>query len=154
MAKAGRPKLIQSPEILWSLFEEYKVWAKDNPILIEDYVGKDADRVMREKPRALTMEGFENFVAYKPDMPTDLDQYFSNRDGAYEGFVSICSRIRREIRSDQIEGGLAGIYNASITQRLNGLVDKSETKIQANVSQVDYTKLSDAALEEIANAKP
>lgn len=150
---AGRPLLIKTPEILWSLFEEYKEWAKNNPIRIEDYVGKDAARVMREKPRPLTMEGFENFVAYKPDMPTDLDQYFANREGRYEAFVSICSRIRREIRSDQIEGGLAGVYNASITQRLNGLVDKSETKVEANVSQVDYSKLSDAALEEIANAK-
>ncbi|WP_257657713.1 DNA-packaging protein [Parapedobacter lycopersici] len=127
---AGRPLLIKSPEILWSLFEEYKEWAKNNPILIEDYVGKDADRVMRQKPRALTMEGFESFVAYNPDMPIGLQNYFANTGGAYEEFLTICSRIRTEIRSDQIEGGMAGIYNPSITQRLNGLTDKLE---QTNV---------------------
>lgn len=129
---AGRPKLIKSPEILWSLFEEYKEWAKDNPILIEDYVGKDADRVMRQKPRALTMEGFETFVARKPDMPFGLERYFANSDGGYGQFLTICSRIRAEIRSDQIEGGLAGIYNPSITQRLNGLTDKVE---QTNIGE-------------------
>lgn len=132
MAKAGRPKLIQSPEILWSLFEEYKEWVKENPILIEDYVGKDAKRVMREKPRALTMEGFENYVSRKPYMPVGLEDYFANSNGSYSEFSTICSHIRREIRSDQIEGGLAGIYNPSITQRLNGLTDKVE---QTNIGE-------------------
>lgn len=129
---AGRPKLIKSPEILWSLFEEYKEWAKDNPILIEDYVGKDAKRVMREKPRALTMEGFENYVSRQPEMPVGLEDYFANSNGSYSEFSTICSHIRREIRSDQIEGGLAGIYNPSITQRLNGLTDKVE---QTNIGE-------------------
>ena len=40
--------------------------------------------------------------------------------------MGICTRIRAEIRQDQIDGGMAGIYNTSITQRLKGLVDKSD----------------------------
>lgn len=148
----GVHKLIDSPDLLWSLFIDYKKWADGNPLKIEDYVGKEAERVLREKPRALTMEGFENYVANIPKMPWSLDSYFANREGRYEDFVSVCSRIRREIRTNQIEGGLAGIYNPSITQRLNGLVEKTESKVEATVSQVDYSKLSDAALEEIANA--
>ncbi|MNT91434.1 hypothetical protein D3C72_2325300 [compost metagenome] len=86
-------------------------------------------RVMREKPRALTMEDFENYVADIDDMPVALDQYFANRENRYTDFVSICSRIRREIRADQIAGGMAGVYNPSITQRLNGLVEKTESKV-------------------------
>ena len=35
-----------------------------------------------------------------------------------------------EIRQDQIEGGMSGIYNPSITQRLNGLTDKSEVMVK------------------------
>jgi hypothetical protein len=30
------------------------------------------------------------------------------------------------IRQDQIEGGMAGVYNPSITQRLNGLKENIE----------------------------
>lgn len=122
-------KMIETPEILWQHFKDYKEWVEENPRLIEDYVGKDADRVMRKKPRALTMEGFEEFVADIPDMPMELSQYFANREGRYEAFVPICSRIKRSIREDQISGGMAGIYNPSITQRLNGLVEKSETTV-------------------------
>lgn len=125
----GRYKLIDSPETMWKLFQDYKEWVKNNPILIEDYVGKDALRVMREKPRCLTMEGFECFVADLDGMPFGLQHYFANTDNAYDDFLTICSRIRNEIRHDQISGGMAGIYNPSITQRLNGLVDKTENKV-------------------------
>ena len=125
----GRFKLIESPEKMWSLFLEYKEYIKRQPIKVGDWVGGMAMPVTREKERPLTLEGFENYVANLPNMPQDLQHYFSNLDGAYEDFLSICSRIRREIRQDQIEGGMAGIYNPSITQRLNGLVDKTENKV-------------------------
>jgi hypothetical protein len=55
-----------------------------------------------------------------------LGDYFSNRNDAYTDFSAICRAIKREIREDQISGGMAGIYNPSITQRLNGLVDKTQ----------------------------
>ena len=126
----GRFKLINSPEMMWELFDKYKRWVSDNPIEIEDYVGKDAMRVMRQKPRPLTMEGFECFVMANTDLNyPDLKQYFENRNEAYTDFSPICSRIRHEIRHDQISGGMAGIYNPSITQRLNGLVEKTESRI-------------------------
>jgi len=43
--------------------------------------------------------------------------------------MEVCSRIKKSIRKDQIEGGMVGQYNPSITQRLNGLVEKQETSI-------------------------
>ena len=129
----AKKKYIQTPEILWKLFIDYKESVKNNPILIEDYVGKDAQRVMREKPRCLTMEGFENFVAEIDGMPMDLGDYFANTNDKYSEFSTICSRVKRNIRQDQIEGGMAGVYNPSITQRLNGLAEKTENKI--NIEQ-------------------
>lgn len=125
----GRYKLIQSPDALLTYFNQYKEWVKENPIEIEDYVGKGANRVMREKPRPLTMEGFEDWL-FQNNIIDGVDQYFSNQGEAYSEFLGICRAIRRSIRKDQIEGGMAGIYNPSITQRLNGLVDKTESKIQ------------------------
>ena len=125
---AGRPRIFQEPKDLWNAFQSYLDWAEKNPLVIEDYVGKDAVRVMREKPRAISMEGFSVWL-FNNDVCSDVWQYFGNRDDAYTEFISICRAIKENIRTHQIEGGMAGIYNPSITQRLNGLVDKQENKI-------------------------
>jgi hypothetical protein len=45
-------------------------------------------------------------------------------------------RILDEIRNDQIEGGSVGQYNASITQRLNGLTDKQEIKTEEKITNL------------------
>jgi hypothetical protein len=119
----GKPQYIESPERMWELFQEYKQWAKDNPFTQKDWVGKDGDQVMREKERPLTMEGFERYV-FEQGLNGELSHYFANYEKRYTEYIAICSRIRKEIRGDQIEGGMAGIYNPSITQRLNGLVDR------------------------------
>jgi hypothetical protein len=126
----GRYKLIESPDVLWDLFLQYKKSCKESPIYVQDYVGKDASEVWRQKERCLTFEGFEDFVADIDGMPMDLGDYFANSNGSYADFSTICSRIKRAIRKDQIEGGMAGIYNASITQRLNNLVDKSQVEFR------------------------
>lgn len=149
----GLHKLIDKPELMWSMFKDYVEYVKSNPRRVQDFVGKDAEMVYREKEVPLTMEGFEEYVADIPGMPLSLEQYFSNRDGRYEDFVAICSRIRRSIRKDQIEGGMVGQYNASITQRINGLVEKTESKVEAKVEQIDYSQLSESTLNEIAKLK-
>ena len=121
----GKNKYIETPEILWKLFLDYKEFTKAKPIKVKDWVGKDADEVHREKEKPLTIEGFENYLE-DHEIINDLSNYFANSNNAYSEYSTICSRIKRNVRQDQIEGGMAGIYNPSITQRLNGLVDKKE----------------------------
>src|SRR5690606_16490005 len=132
----AKNKYIETPEKMWELFTKYKEWASNNPILVEDYVGKDADRLLREKPRRLTMEGLENFVAEIPEMPLTLVHYFNNTDSNYDDYLSICSHVKRQIRQNQIEGGMAGVFNPSITQRLNGLVEKKSIDGNISVQQI------------------
>lgn len=133
----GRPKAIESPEAMYNLFQEYCQHTKANPIKVKDWVGGMAKPVVREKEIPLTMEGFEIY-GFRQGIVIGLDQYFANREGRYEEFVSICSRIRKEIRDDQIKGGMAGIFNPSITQRLNNLVEKTENKHE--VSEIKITR--------------
>lgn len=126
---AGRPKSIESPEKMWEHFTAYKKSVKDRPKLVHDFVGKEAESVYREKERPLTFEGFENYL-FEQRVCSGVDQYFNNQDGLYTEFMDICRAIKRIIREDQIEGGMTGIYNPSITQRLNGLVERSETTVK------------------------
>ena len=125
----SKRKYIETPEKMWELFEQYKAQTKSNPILVQDFVGKDGDEVYRRKERPLTVDGFECWC-YDNDIISDLSHYFMNLDNRYNDYVGICSRIRKAVRNDQIEGGMSGIYNPSITQRLNGLTDKSEMTVK------------------------
>jgi hypothetical protein len=70
----------------------------------------------------------------------DLSHYFANTNNRYKRFLTIVTRIRREVRNDQIGGGMAGIYNASITARLNNLVEKKEI---TNVEQPLFPDVSE-----------
>lgn len=126
----AKKKYIETPEELYSLFEEYKKVVKSTPILVKDWVGKDGDTVYREKEKPLTMDGFEVFVFHKDHKLNYIHDYFDNKNGAYDEYSVICRMIEREIRNDQIIGGMVNIYNSSITQRLNGLVDKKENTIK------------------------
>ena len=122
----GKHKYIETPEKMWILFEDYIKHLKNNPIIIKDWVGGMAKEVLREKERPVTMEGFREF-GHKQGVT--IKHYFDNVGGAYDDYCTICTRIKDYIRTEQIEGGMAGIYNPSITQRLNNLVEKNETKV-------------------------
>lgn len=124
----GKKKYIETPEKMWEYFESYKKWVKSNPIQVQDYVGKDAEMVYRTKERPLTIDGFECWC-YDNEIISDLSQYFANTEQRYTEYQTICSRIRKAVRTDQIEGGMAGIYNPSITQRLNNLTERTENTI-------------------------
>lgn len=119
----GVPKLIPSPDIMWQHFVNYREITKNSPFEVHDFVGKEAIEVYRKKQRCISFEGFCNYLDNE-DVITTPEHYFMNYQGRYEEFVGVCARIKRLIRQDQIEGGMAGIYNPSITQRLNNLVER------------------------------
>ena len=123
----GRPKNIKSPDELWEHFCNYKTDTKANPRKRMVFGGKDFNKDYELLERPLTIEGFENYC-FEKDIISDLGDYFKNKEGRYSDFAPICSRIKSAIRQDQIEGGLVGQYNPSITQRLNGLTEKVEAE--------------------------
>ena len=124
----GNGKYIETPEKMWEYFEAYRSQVKANPRTKTVFPGKDAIPQREPLERPLTLEGFENWCA-DAGIIEDLSNYFANTKGNYSDYSTICSRIRRVIRQDQIEGGMVGQYNASITQRLNSLVDKQENQV-------------------------
>lgn len=119
----GKNKYIKTPEDLYKLFEEYKEKTKSSPRRKTIKGNKDFILSDQELEVPLTISGFRVF-SYKKGL--SVNHYFSNTDGSYDEYRTICLIIKDEIRQDQIEGGMVGMYNPSITQRLNGLTDKKE----------------------------
>ena len=124
---AGHPRNIETPEKMWELFLSYQKQTKANPRYKTQFVGREGDMVKEPLERPLTLEGFENYCY---DIVGVVGQYFDNQDDLYKEYIAICRMIRKHIRQDQIEGGMVGQYNPSITQRLNGLVERQETTIK------------------------
>ena len=113
---------------MWMHFLEYKENVDNNPRKKVEYVGRDGDKVETPLRVPLTIEGFENYVYDKYGM--NIHDYLYSSDERYKSFSTVRSRVKSFVRQDQIEGGMVGQYNASITQRLNGLTDKQEHTVR------------------------
>jgi hypothetical protein len=135
-------RIFHKPEEIEKAFNDYKENLKEEgkQWLKIQYVGKDGERKADAQKVPLTMEGFERFCY---DRYGVVEQYFKNKDGYYDLFVPICSRVKKEIRENQITGGLLGFYNPSITQRLNSLVDKTATEVSGGLNIPDVPDISE-----------
>lgn len=134
-------KMYESQDELYSVFEEYKadLHAEAQRWPRVQYVGKDGRRVEDYPKLPLTYEGF--LIWARRNGKGTLHHYFDNPKGVdgkgrYDAFREVCTHIKQEIRNDQITGGLLGVYNNSITQRLNGLTDN------VNVNNTGAVKVS------------
>ena len=118
-------RIFKSPhelELAWKAYKDHLIEESSKWLKIQ-YVGKEGQRMTDKMKLPYTMDGFEVFCYNNYGT---VEQYFKNKDGYYTDFVPICSHIKKEIRENQITGGMLGIYNPSITQRLNNLVEKVE----------------------------
>lgn len=111
---------------LWDEFKQYAALVKSNPKKVEDYVGKDGNRVHREREAPLTFDGFVLYCIDK--FGYSCRQYFypHNKKADYSDYKDVVDRILMSIRNDQIVGGMTNIYNHGITARLNGLKENIE----------------------------
>jgi hypothetical protein len=132
----GKHKYIETPEKLWQMFETYREYVINNPRTIDKAL--QSGKVVKETLRVpLTMEGFEIWCI---ENYSDCHHYFDNTDGRYSAYGTICRTIKKAIRRDQIEGGMVGQYNPSITQRLNNLTEK--TDVTSNGENINEIKIS------------
>ena len=146
MSKNGNihpTRIFKTPEDLEKVWNEYKEDLKEESKKWEkiQYVGRDGEKRTDYPKLALTSDGFE--VWYKKNYGKYIGQYFDNKDGYYTDFVAICSHIRKECRADQIQGGLLGFYNPSITQRLNNLKEQTESTSTTNIQLMNIDPLDD-----------
>ncbi len=126
-------RIFKEPKDLEKAWNEYKenLIKEANEWVKVFYVGKDGDRKTEPQKVPYTLEGFKRFCYNNYGC---VKQYFDNKDDYYNEFVTICSRIREEIRENQITGGLLGFYNPSITQRLNNLTERTKTEHSGGIN--------------------
>lgn len=132
-----RPKKIKDPKQLEEIFKEYKSYIKTNPRFKYHLNQRTGDMVGEPLEVPYTLEGFEIFCHDKYNFTAK--HYLENTNKAYEDFCTISTRIRKEIRDDQIKGGMVGQYNPSITARLNALKEQIE---QTNIEQPLFPDVS------------
>lgn len=134
-AKHGRDKIFSTPEELWNAACEYFEWCDNNPLIVVDWVGKDADQVEREKMRAYTWTGLEYYL----DIDS-LREYKTNEK--YKDFSQVVTRIEKIIFTQKFEGAAAGLLQHNIIARDLGLIDKSEQKntVDLKTAIIDWTE--------------
>jgi len=134
-------RIFKTPDELehaWKLYKEDLLVQAVDWLKIQ-YVGKEGQRMADAMKLPYTMDGFEVFCYNNYGC---VEQYFKNQDDYYSEFIPICSHIKKEIRSNQITGGLLGVYNPSITQRLNSLQDTTKTELTGDISVQNPSSIS------------
>jgi hypothetical protein len=127
----SKKKYIETPEKMWELFEEYVKHENNNPMHKREYVGKDGNEVDTPLQVPITFEGFECYLADK-GIIEDLGKYSANTDNAYNEFVTIITRIRRNCFVQNFKGASVGLFNANLVAKKLGLISKVE---QTNIEQ-------------------
>ena len=131
----SKPKYIKTPEELYQLFESYTLDTKQRVRTIPKATNKGV--LYEEHVPPLTIDGFKT---YANKQGSDINRYWYNVDGTLNEYVSIVTRIKEEIRNDQVEGALVGQYQQNIVARLNNLTEK--TDVTTNGEAINEIKIS------------
>ena len=131
----GRYKLIETPEELWSMFEEYANETKSRVRNIQKATNKGV--LVEGHTPPLTLEGFEVFCLNKGK---DCHHYMDNTENRYAEYGTIVTHIKKCIRQDQLEGALVGEFQQNIVARMTGLTEK--TDVTTNGKDLNEVKVT------------
>lgn len=140
----GRPLAFKTPKELWEQAKLYFEECDDNPLQRTEVTNSDKGIFHKTYSHKVpyTWEGLYVFLGI-----TTLDNYKKRED-----FLGIYTHIGNIIRNQKYTGAATGLFNASIIARDLGLkegLDHTSNGKHIN-DGFDYSKLSKAALEEIA----
>lgn len=132
---AGRPRHLKEPEELYTLFESYLIETKSRTRKVPKATNKGV--LYEEHVPPLTIDGFKTYCNKQGQ---EINNYWYNVGGVFDAFISIVTRIKEEIRNDQVEGALVGQYQQNIVARLNALTEK--TDVTSNGENINEIKIS------------
>ena len=120
-------KNIKTPEKLYSYFEKYKDYCKQNPKKENIWNSRSEKEVSLNREIPITWVGFENYLR-KQKVITTLQDYEFNKDERYNEYITIVRAIKDEIYEDKNNGAVTGIFQHNIIARDLGLVDKKDVE--------------------------
>ena len=151
-SKLGRKAIFSKPKKMWEAACEYFVWCQQNTLGEEDYVGKDANYVVRNKMRPFTIEGLCRFLDVNKKYFNDFyDNVKDKSDEESILFSEVVTRIRDTIYDQKFTGAAVGFFNPNIIARDLGLTDKKETTLTTDNAAINdlLEKLSPTTLAAI-----
>lgn len=147
---------IETPKLLWEFACDYFEYMDKNPWQKEDFIkgGEMAgSKVHLNTARPYTWKGFSAFLITK-GISTDLSEYRANTRGIYDEFRAVVATIDSIMYAQKFEGAAVGAFNAGLIKADLKIADVVENKVVEKVeNDIDYSKLSDSALEEILAQK-
>lgn len=118
-------KNIDSPDKLYSYFNQYRLYRKGNPMKENLWSIRSDKEVAISKELPLTLNGFEIWLRTNGIL-AKLDDYAANKDGRYSEYADIIRAIKQEIYEDKFLGASVGLYSHNIIARDLGLVERKE----------------------------
>jgi hypothetical protein len=125
----GRPRVYESPAKLEEMVDSYFFWCDQNPLIREEWNGRDPVKCEVRTQRPYTIEGLALHLGV--DRKTVLN--YGKKEGN-EDLFPIISRARQKITDQQVTFGLAGGYNANVLR----LVLTNNTEYR-DKQEVDHT---------------
>lgn len=146
---------IATPKQLWDFAMDYFTEVDENPFCVAETVksGESAGCVIYTPvQRPYTMKGLKAFL-FAAGYARNFDAIYYNRDNSFPEFTGVASQIHDLIYNQKFEGAAVDVFNASIISRDLGLVDRTASlhTVSETQSDIDFSLLSDEALQEIAS---
>ena len=125
MARPFGTKIIETPEELWNMFQEY---LNSLEVLKMEVPHVKLGTVIIHTQEPPTMEGFKyfgsNYFEIKGKDSVTLSNYIENRSNSYDDYYVIVTRIKDYIYKHNFSRAAVGIYKESLIAKQLGLSEK------------------------------
>lgn len=129
----GTEKYFDSAEELQDFIDEYFEYCDGNPLLEQNWVGKEGVEVLKRTQRPYTIEG----LCLHLHITRQTLLNYQKREG-YEEYFDTITRAKRKITEQYVTFGLAGGYNTALVKFLlsnnTEYKDKAETELSGTVN--------------------
>lgn len=136
----GRAKYLNSPEQLWKLACEYFEYVDSTPVNTKEVLrgGERAgDIVESTVDRPYTWYGLADFLWAK-GVISILKDYRTNREGRYDEYVPVITRVSEIIREQKYSGAAVGTFKEGlIIKDLQGELERE--KVSENTEDSNIT---------------
>lgn len=145
----GRPPKFKTPQQLYDKFVEYVRTVDAMPIRVAQSV-KQKGRSSGENK-----ENYVNLVAHPLSLTefclfagiSNWSDFKTHKRNRTKYFAIVIARIEAYLRNQQVNGAMAGLYNANIVARLNGITERTELTGKDGAPLVPVQRMTDEEID-------